>query len=280
MVTVRPIKDPLAFAAVAGLLGVPHPEVRLAAPGNTAGWLSKRAGAAGGSHVRSAGRRLPRGRGWYWQRRVRGEPHSALVVGNGREAQMLAFGRQLLAPTAGRPFRFGGTVAPAEISDAALEKAAAAATILVERYALRGLASVDMLVDGDEIIVLEVNPRPGASLDAYRRGLSADLFAAHVAGCRGEAVPAVTARATGGSLIVHARRSMLVPDQPEWPDWAADRSPPGTRIASGGPICTVLAEGADGSSVERCLRTRAETILAVYGQHAGVRRAALCLEAA
>lgn len=279
--TVRSVKNPLAFAEVAGLLGVQHPEVRLTAPRTTAGWLSKRAGAAGGGHVRSAGGRMLRGRGWYWQRRARGAPHSALVVGNGREARMLAMGRQLLAPAIGRPFRFGGTVAPASVSDAALGRAAAAATALAASYAVRGLAGVDMLVDGDGITVLEINPRPGASLDAYRCALQLDLFAAHVAGCRGEALPAMPeARAVGGSLIVHARRSIVVPDRPEWPAWAADRSPPGTRIPAGGPVCTVLAEDDDGRSVERRLRARAETILAAFGDHAGTRRAAPCLETA
>jgi predicted ATP-grasp superfamily ATP-dependent carboligase len=172
-------------------------------------------------------------------------------------------------------------VAPAGISEAARARATTAATALAVRYAVRGLASVDMLVDRDEITVLELNPRPGASFDAYRRTLPLDLFAAHVAGCRGEALPPIPeARAVGGSLIVHAQRSILVPDRPEWPEWAADRSPPGTPIAAGAPVCTVLAEDADGHSVERRLRARAETILAAFGGHAGTRRTAHCLEAA
>lgn len=261
--TVRSAKDPHAFAAVAGSLGVPHPEVRLAIPRPASGWLSKRAGAAGGGHVRSAGGRMPRGRGWYWQRRARGEPHSALVVGNGHEARMLALGRQLLAPTTGRPFRFGGTVAPAAVSAVAFRRAAEAASNLAAGYAVRGLASVDMLVDGEEIVVLELNPRPGASLDAYGRALSLDLFAAHVAGCRGDSLPDVPeAQMVGGSLIVHARRTVVIPERFGWPEWTADRSPSGTCIPAGGPVCTVLGEGSDHRAVERTVRARAEWILA------------------
>jgi predicted ATP-grasp superfamily ATP-dependent carboligase len=194
---------------------------------------------------------------------------------------MLALGRQLLAPAAGRPFRFGGTLAPAAVSGVAFRRAAEAASALAAYYAVRGLASVDMLVDGDEIIVLEMNPRPGASLDAYRRTLPLDLFGAHVAGCRGESLPSAPGtQVVAGSLIVHARRSIVVPDRLAWPDWTADRSPPGTFIPAGGPVCTVLAEGSDHRWVERSLRARAEWILADSANGAAAGREAPCLEPA
>ncbi|MGE3741967.1 MAG: ATP-grasp domain-containing protein [Geminicoccaceae bacterium] len=279
--TVRSAKDPSTFASVANSLGVPHPETRLILPRPAAGWLGKRAGAAGGGHVRPAGGQMLRGRGWYWQRRARGEPCSALVVGNGREARTLALGRQLLAPAPGRPFRFGGTVAPAEVSVAAYHRAAEAAAALAACYAVRGLVSVDMLVDGEEIVALEINPRPGASLDAYRCALSLDLFSAHVAGCRGEDLPEIPeTRTVGGSLIVHAHRTVLIPRRFTWPEWTADRSPPGTRIPAGGPVCTVLAEGGEHRLVERDLRARAEWILAACVETGGVSRKAPCLEPA
>ena len=278
---VRAAKDPQAFAAAARSLGVPHPEVCLAPPRPAAGWLSKRAGAAGGGHVRTAGRRAPRGRGWYWQRRARGQPHSALVIGNGRAARMLALGRQLLAPAASRPFRFGGTLAPAAVADAVCQRAIEAASALAGRYAGRGLASVDLLVNGDEIAVLELNPRPGASLDAYRRALTLDLFAAHVAACRGGELPAPPeTRIAAGSLIVHARRKVVVPERFSWPDWTADRSPPGTRIRAGGPVCTVLAEDADRHSVEQRLRARTEWVLSACADQESASLQALCLEPA
>lgn len=270
--TVRALKDPRGFSATARSLGVPHPEVRFAQPRAATGWLVKRAGAAGGGHVRGASARPPSGHGWYWQRRARGTPHSALVVGNGRNAHVLGFGRQLVAPASGRPFRFGGTLAPASLSGVAACRASDAAAALAAHYRVRGLASVDLLVHLDEIMVLELNPRPGASLDAQRRSLAYDLFAIHVAACRGEQVSSVTATPNAcASLIVHADRSIIVPEDLTWPDWAADRSPPGTRIPRGGPVCTVLAEGEDARTVERSLQARAGRVLAIMGagNHAG-----------
>ncbi|MFO1048562.1 MAG: ATP-grasp domain-containing protein [Geminicoccaceae bacterium] len=273
---VRTAKDPWRFADLARSLGLSHPELRSTVPHPRSGWLSKRAGAAGGGHVRPAVRGRLRGRGWYWQRRVEGTPHSALVVGNGRDARTLALARQLLSPRPGRPYRFGGIVAPAALPQSVERRAALDAALLAAALGVRGLVSVDLLVHGDQVSVLELNPRPGASLDAHRRALPIDLFATHVAACGGGMLPTPPAAGSAwGSLIVHAAYASVVPLGFTWPDWAADRSPPGTRIGTGGPICTVLAQGADGTDVERRLRARAERIQAALRV---TRPMALCQE--
>ena len=123
--------------------------------------------------------------------------------------------------------------------------------------------------------------RPGASLDAYRCALRLDLFAAHVAACRGGELPTPPeTRIAAGSLIVHARRNVVVPGRFPWPAWTEDRTPSGTRIPAGGPICTVLAEDADRHAVERRLRARAESVLSAFADRASPSLQALCLEPA
>ena len=56
-----------------------------------------------------------------------------------------------------------------------------------------------------------------------------------------------------------------------WPDWAADRSPDGTRIAAGGPICTVLAKADDSTSARALLLTRERADAGVAHTAAGGR---------
>ena len=166
-----------------------------------------------------------------------GEPVSALVVGNGRDARVLAIGRQLVAPRPGRPFRFAGVLAPARhLAGRPRQALEQAALRLAEHYRLRGLASVDALVAGDAVTVLELNPRPGGSLDAYGAALGVDLFALHVAACRGGALPEPMVADALRGIADRLRRS----DDTRagwfaWPDWAADRSPPGSVIPAGGP---------------------------------------------
>ena len=265
---VQAVKDPGIFASAMRSLVIAHPEIRDRPPADPTGWLCKRAGSAGGSHVRQARMRPPRGRGWYWQRRARGRPVSALLLGD----RVLGFSEQWTAPRPGRRFRFGGAVAPARLTAVARDRFTQAASSLATHFELRGLGSVDALVAGDEVTVLEANPRPGAALDAYQGALGLDLFSAHVEACRGRVVPEIRpCDRAAGSLIVHAMRALQIPWPFDWPSWTADRSPEGTSIAAGGPICTVLAQGADPMSVRAVLDVRNGAILALLTPAAGHR---------
>jgi predicted ATP-grasp superfamily ATP-dependent carboligase len=259
---VQALKDPIRFARAACALGIPHPETRAEPPDDARGWLCKRYGAAGGGHVRracAAGR--PSGRGWYWQRSAPGRPFSALVAGNGTEAQVLGFSAQWPAPAPGRRFRFGGVAAPAGLSRTASTRLGAAATALAAHYGIRGLASVDALVAGDMVTVLEVNPRPGASLEAYERAHGANLFAVHRAACAGELVMALPpVGRVAGTQIVHAERRIVVASGFTWPDWAADRTPGPSVVHAGQPLCTVRAEGGDLMTVKLLLQERSRAI--------------------
>ena len=251
---VRRVKDPLELAAAAAGLGIGHPEVRLNRPTDSRGWLCKRVGGAGGGHVRTATSRAPSGRGWYWQRHAPGRPVSALTVGASGTAQILGYSEQWSAPLPKRRFRFAGAAAPAMLSARARTGLEAAAIGLAEHFGLIGLCSVDALVDGDAVTVLEINPRPGAALDAVAGALGLNLFEVHVAACRHGRI-ADPARPSGaaGSVIVYAGRPVQVPIDFRWAAWAADRSPPGTRIGRHGPICTVQAQGRDVAEVRDLL---------------------------
>ena len=259
--TVRRVKDPRELALAAARLGIAHPEISLERPRDRRLWLRKRAGGAGGGHVRAAAGRDPCGRGWYWQRRAPGRPVSALVVGARGVARVLGCSEQWSARLPGRRFRFAGAAAPARLPAGAQAYLEATAARLVEHFGLVGLCSVDALVADEAVSVLEVNPRPGAALDASAGALGLDLFAVHVAACRGGGLAEVP-RPLGaaGSEIVYAERATQVPAGFVWPEWAADRSPPGTRIARHGPICTVRAEGSDPAAVRGLLASRAGDI--------------------
>lgn len=260
---VRRVKDPLVFATIAGQLGIAHPEIRREPPAQPHGWLCKRTGAAGGGHVMHATAEPPQGRGWYWQRLAPGRPVSALVVGDGRRARTLGLSEQWTVADQRQPFRYAGTMVPARLSTAAAASLRDAAEKLAATFAIRGLASVDALIAGDAVTVLELNPRPGASFETYTLATGTNLFRVHAAACRG-VLPetALLVARVAGCAIVHARQSSMVPWTMDWPDWTGDRSPSGTAIKVGGPICTVRATGTDAATVHDVLERRARTILA------------------
>src|SRR5262249_37193273 len=100
------LKDPESFAALCRDCGVPHPPTRTDGRAETPGWVVKRAGGAGGTHVRGPADRSERSGLIYYQRGVTGRSVSALVLGDGRETIVLGFSTQWTAPAPGRPFRY------------------------------------------------------------------------------------------------------------------------------------------------------------------------------
>lgn len=255
---VHSVKDPVLLAGLSERLGIPHPSIRLdQAPAH--GWLSKRSGAAGGGHVRyaTAAREVARGR--YVQQRVPGEPISALFLANGSICRILGFSEQWTAPRPGHPFRYGGAAQPARLDQGFTEALGRAVHAVAEAVGLRGLCSADFLVESGGFHLLEINPRPGATLDLFAQP---GLFCAHLAGCRGEAISALpTPSCARASAIAYARRRILLPPGFDWPDWTADRQPAGVLVPTHAPFCTVHAEAAQTAAARARVAERVELIL-------------------
>lgn len=253
----RVVKDPALFFSLLARLGIPHPETRLERPARPEGWLVKRVGGSGGGHVRFLGAEAPEDTECYFQRRLDGRSLSVLFLANGQAARIVGYGEHWPAEetAAGRAFLYGGAMAlegpPPGIEEGLLD----AVSELVAAVGLRGLCGIDFLLNDAGFHVLEVNPRPGATLELHDGADS--LFLWHVLACRGR-LPERLRRPSGirGYAVLYAGRALRVPDTVRWPAWAADRPMAGTVIGAGQPVCTVCAEAADGESVRRLVRAR------------------------
>lgn len=253
------LKQPEEFAALCASLGVPHPEIRRRRPRPPQGWLAKRAGGSGGAHVRPAAEAGRAGRAGYYQREVEGESIGLLFLADGRRALPVGFTRQWVDPSPGAPFRYGGAarVEPAHVPyrDAMAEAVRGFASL-----GLKGLNSADFLVSDKGIWLLEINPRPGASLDVF--GERADvLFRAHLDACAGELPPAAPSfDGSRAALVVYAARRVPSIPRLDWPAWSSDRQAPGTRVDEGEPLCTVFADAASADAAIRLATRRGREI--------------------
>jgi predicted ATP-grasp superfamily ATP-dependent carboligase len=260
--TVARVKDPDAFAALCRDCDVPHPDTLAGPPRAPDGWLAKRTGGAGGSHIASASAQDLSGDGVYFQRATPGVPVSALFLADGQHAMALGFSTQWASPTARRRFRYGGAVRPAALAPALAAALAAALHRIMQAIPLVGLNSADFLVDGDEFRLLEINPRPGATLDVFEPA-AGSLFALHVAACEGQ-LTSTPPRFDGAcaAAIVYAERDIAAPAM-QWPEWTADRPHPGTAINAGEPLCTVKAAGATAADAKARVDERLAMVLAM-----------------
>ncbi|GAN76722.1 hypothetical protein Asru_0153_03 [Acidisphaera rubrifaciens HS-AP3] len=260
--TVRRAKDPDGFAALCAAHGVPHPAIRHHAPdaADAADWLVKQAGGAGGTHIADAVAGAAPGAGRYFQQRAAGVPVGVLFAADGTRARILGASRQWTDPVAGMPMRYGGAVQPHPLPAPVAAEVWRALAALVPALGLRGLGSADLLVDGDDWRLIEINPRPGATMDLYAAW---PLFAWHVAACEGSLRrgPA-PARGATAAAFAYARRDIVLPAGFAWPDWTADRQPPGMAARAGEPLCSVLAAADDPVTAEADVRRRVAAVLA------------------
>jgi uncharacterized protein len=262
------LRDPAAFFGVLAGHGIAYPEVDLRRV--RPGWLLKDAGGCGGWHVRVApaadgGQPLPAGH--YAQRPMPGQPVSVTFVANGRDAVVLGVNRQIVAPLAGRPWVFRGVVGPVTVAPAVLAQARRALAALVPAFGVRGLGSLDALLDGDTLAVLEVNARPPASLALYPQVGGAGPLAAHVRAALDRHLPPDAGVHDGpvrATEVLFARRPLTVgaaalATLDTWPG-VHDLPAAPLRAHAGDPLCTVSAEGPDEATALITLNRRRETV--------------------
>lgn len=291
--TVGRVTDPAWFFPVLETFGIPFPETRLVPLGTetASAWLAKRAGGGGGLHVApyAAGTAVPSG--YYLQRRSPGDAISALCVMGAGAGRLVGLTRQWTDPTLDHPFRYGGAVGPIVVPHSLREKILGIVDSLAAAFRLKGLVALDFIVANGIPYLLEINPRPGATLDVLDDA-AGSLFAAHVAATL-PSLPAGEKRGLGDSPLsslpqsplkepeersgnsvlpraaayLYADRGALRIPPLDWPPWAADRSPPGTPIPAHGPAATVLAEGTTPVAAEQLCRERLAALTKMLYEH-------------
>jgi predicted ATP-grasp superfamily ATP-dependent carboligase len=260
--SVAEVNDPEGFFAVLAQMGIPHPESRLDPPAEPEGWIAKRLGAAGGSHVVPAEGKSGASN-VYFQRLIPGRPVSALFASDGVRATMLGLSEQWGAPAPGKPWRYGGASRPAEVGLKAAERMGAIVARVAAAFRLKGLNSADFLLDGDDPCLLEINPRPGATLDIFAN-TELPLIEVHLNAVQHHRLPARAHDLEGAaaSMIVFAPEALTIPEGMVWPDGAADLPKPGEQIDKERPICTLLARAGSGDQARSLVRAEARQLLA------------------
>jgi predicted ATP-grasp superfamily ATP-dependent carboligase len=247
------VRDPRAVGTAARAAGARAPQTR------AAGDLPRPSGRdrrerAGDAWVRKP-RRSGGGRGvrmWrggavrpteMLQRHVGGLSCSAVAIGDGRGAVVLGLTEQLHL---GSRFAWTGNVTPPRLPDPQLAELdgqlRAVCAEVAGRFGVRGAFGVDAIWDGRHAWVLEVNPRPTASLELFGPG----SFEAHVQGSRGLRLPVAgvaPARCCAAvKLVLFADRTVCTPEPAWWPAGLVRDIPhAGETIQRGAPVCTLVS---------------------------------------
>ncbi|MGH6800384.1 MAG: ATP-grasp domain-containing protein [Methylocella sp.] len=258
---VRSVKDPVRLAELCAASNIPHPKISTRMPRDGRHWLVKSAGGSGGSHVAPAGAFRAEGEKIYFQRIAAGEPVSILFLADGAKTRMVGSSRQWAAPAPGQPFRFGGSLRPAGLSPGLETELRRAAEAITAACGLRGLNSIDFLVEGSEYTLIEVNPRPGATLDIFEVRVGS-LFQAHIDACLGRLPrrPLAFAGAAAAGIAYTTREISSMPEF-DWPYWTSDWQKARSGLRPDDPLCTIKARAAKPARARALVDARTKWIL-------------------
>jgi uncharacterized protein len=299
---VRRLRDPVQLAAVAHAAGLSFPET-LSSPDGVpldGTFLVKPLAGAGGRGIRRWTQEVAADHATkqaitprltsIWQRFMMGTPLSASYCFAEGSARLLGVSRQLI----GEPwchagmFAWCGAVAlhaaggrtDTDLLIASLERLG---SVLAERFKPVGLVGVDLVVDaGESITVIEVNPRPTASMELFERSGAGSIAGSHLAACglgppSGIAIeqPLPRPASNWAKAVLFASQSTPV-SQPlidallhETTPWTqadggwpalADIPRPGQSIAAGAPVVTIFAAAHTAADALAILRDRVACI--------------------
>lgn len=255
---IRRVKDPLLLEADCAELGIPHPELRFDTPPDPQNWIVKTAGGAGGTHIGRANGK-PVAADQYFQRVVRGRSLSALFVCDGSTARIVGFSRQWTSPAPSMPYRYGGAVRLKRFDHGRAALIGTWLRGLTQRAGLVGLCSADLIEGSDGYTLLEINPRPGATLDIFDAA-DAPLMRAHLDAAAQRPYRLPRFADCMAAMITYAAKPLERFPAVAWPEWTADRQSPGTRLAAGDPVCTVFASGPSASVAQRAVKAHARSL--------------------
>jgi uncharacterized protein len=252
------LHDKSAFFSLLKALQIPYPEVSFCLPDQQAGWLVKPSQGQGGVGIRRYRAEECAEPSVYWQKYQEGEPHSVLFLADGKRSQIVGFNRQWTTVLNEKDdFIFSGIINSTALSNVEKAEISDWVTRLVPELSLKGLNSLDFIRHEQVSTVLEINPRPPASMQLY----DADLFVRHIKACQGELLDNQPVQANISAYqIVFAKQDMLIPDGFEWPEGVVDIPISNAIISTGQPICSMITHGKEPDWVLEQLRIKQEYI--------------------
>jgi len=250
------------FFTLCDRLGVPHPSVKTERPSHAHGWIQKAIGGSGGGHIQPFfDQQAAEKENVYYQQLQTGISVSCLFLASKSEVKVIGISEQWLAELSEAPFSYGGAVSHADISEQAKERLKAYVANLSQSIGLLGLNSCDAICDGDNIYVLEINPRLSATISLYTHEMH-DLFAMHMVACQHDLDVSLMQlnrehKNSRAHQVIYAKQDVSVKSDVNWPSWACDLPRAGSRLMIGSPICTVFAEAETPSKAKSLVDARA-----------------------
>lgn len=269
---VAKVKSHISFFAALERCNIAYPKVYEALPADVDSniYLKKLAGGCGGTYISFAkadnyAKSLNQDycQQYYYQQWLGGRSVSLLFASNALSIQVIGFNEQWLSPTETSPFLYGGAVSNAALSQDIQQQLITAAEKLTVEFGLLGLNSLDAVVSGGIVYVLEINPRLSATFDLYDDiDIDADLIELHIqASTLAKLQPYQCSKVAKAHFIMYASSAIVISSDFVWPAWVVDIPQPTLQqktrtFLAGEPVCTVLAQAGNAEKAKQLVQAR------------------------
>ncbi|MGZ8192020.1 MAG: ATP-grasp domain-containing protein [Methylobacter sp.] len=266
--TFAKLQNKQAFFSVLDELNIPYTEVAFSAPEYTGNWLIKPLQGHGGIGIKHYHKNDNASSAVYWQKYQAGTQNSVLFLADGQQVQIIGFNTQsIIRLSETQEFVFSGVINISELVDEQKSLIMDGLNRLVPVFELKGLNSLDFIQSDNCSYVLEINPRPSASMQLY----DDNLLVRHIQACveatsvaqslvNRRLKPPLQSGYTGYQ-IVYAEHDLMIPEKYEWPEWCMDLPESGSIIRTGQPVCSIIAHQKPSQQIAEQLLIKRQIII-------------------
>ncbi|MCK5871999.1 MAG: ATP-grasp domain-containing protein [Methylococcales bacterium] len=227
-----------AFFQQLDSLNISYPTVYFTPPNSKKDYLIKPYQSLGGENIQKISLSHPKilkNNSCYYQRYLAGETLSILFLAARTHALIIGYNRQWTRPNS---FVFSGIMNQAKIATHHQHTLQGWLKKLTPFYQLQGLCSLDFILDKDQCYLLEINPRPPASMMLYQT----DLLKNHLLVCQNQP-PSQNIACTkkySAYQIIYTTKSLKILPTIHWPSYCHHIPMDGQIIPKDAPICSII----------------------------------------
>jgi methenyltetrahydromethanopterin cyclohydrolase len=223
---------------------IPFPITVFSAPTSIQNWLMKPMKGLGGVGISPLSPTSTPQTSVYFQQFQAGTSGSVLFLSDGKDIDIIGFNTQFTQNN----FLFSSVINASSLTR--LQRTVLSDWIyqLSRFFLLKGLHSLDFIVNENALFILEMNARPPASAQLY----DANLITRHIESSfqhvrRMPFSPSLVS----GYQIIYAKRDTCIPRHYLWPSYCADLPQQNAIIRQNSPICSIIAHKKTMHDVQR-----------------------------
>jgi len=238
-------------------LEILYPDTLFQPPKEGCNWLIKPVQGEGGLEIKRMDGKGKASNLCYWQQYIAGVSMSVLFIATENDYKIIGFNKQLLTQVEGSEFIFSGVLSQLTVNNEIVKTISFWLDKLITEFDFKGINSLDFIVNDGCCYMLEINPRPSASMQLYADDILSEHIACFYTNKISQSIALKTYRAY---KIIFAEKKMVLKNI-KWPLWVVDIPEIASIIHIGMPICSIIAGGKNEQQVEDLLLSRQQQLM-------------------